>query len=355
MVQTAEEENEVVIIRYAHMEVDKEFQKSPVFIVGCPRSGTSLLRDLLNSHPNIKIPGETTVLVYFYDAFGNKLSEVSHKEAHWLFTHTKQFDRLGIDLPYDAVKGETSLGGIFDIAFRRFSKKNGSIRWGEKTPEYALSMHKIKSMWPEAKFIHVIRDGRDVALSLKKVNFMAPKDTYVIAMFWKNIIETCRRDAKRLPKGDFMELWFEDLLAHPKTKVKEILKFLGEPYNDECLVPTRQFSSYDPKKRHDVVDKSINKGNTQKWKVDMSQDDLAIFEGVAGNMLSSLGYASAGTSRRRPGASERLIRRVKDFFQRVYMRIRRDSDNPLDVLTLYVYMHLKVRKLLWRAMHSRDY
>lgn len=64
------------------MAVDPGMQKPPVFIVGCPRSGTSLLRDLLNSHPNIKIPGETTVLVAFYDAFGNELSEWSRKEVH---------------------------------------------------------------------------------------------------------------------------------------------------------------------------------------------------------------------------------------------------------------------------------
>ncbi len=65
---------------------------------------------------------------------------------------------------------------MFDHAFRAFANKNGSARWGEKTPEYALGMQQIQRMWPDAKFIHVIRDGRDVALSLKKVNFIAPKD-----------------------------------------------------------------------------------------------------------------------------------------------------------------------------------
>lgn len=161
------------------------------------------------------------------------------------------------------------------------------------------------------------------------------------------MIETCRQKARELPhQENFMELWFEDLLACPKTKLKEILAFLGEPYHDACLIPTRTFSAYDPEKRHDVADKHINKGNAHKWKTDMSPDDLAVFEGVAGDMLSSLGYTSAGTVRRRPGNLERWVRWIKDYVQRTYMRIRHDRDNPLDIMTLYVYMHLKLRKLL---------
>ncbi len=339
------------MVRDVHMTVDPGRQKPPVFIVGCPRSGTSLLRDLLNSHPHIKIPGETTVLISFYEAFGNELSEAARKEVRWLWTHTKQFGRLGIDLPDESIRGEPSLSGIFGHAFQRFAERHGAARWGEKTPEYALGMPQLHRMWPGAKFIHVIRDGRDVALSLKNVSFVAPKDTYVIAQFWQDMIEACRQGAQGLPPESFMELQFEDLLACPKTKIQDVLAFLGEPYHDACLVPTRTFSAYDPEKRHDVTDKRINRGNAHKWKDGMSRDDLAVFEGVAGEMLASLGYASAGAQPRRPGWVEAWVRRTKDVLQRAYMRMKYNRDNPLDVLTLYVYVHLKVRKHLREMVH----
>ena len=194
------------------------------FIVGVPRSGTTLLRLQLDAHPDLALPAET--------GFG----EVARRFEGTAVTRDELLDALTgmptwadlamsrealADLLAEVEEGDLSKG--LRSFYRGYAAARGKTRYGDKTPGHAADMEVLSRVLPEARFIHIIRDGRDVAASLRGLPF-APGDggMAAIAAEWRDTIWRARRAAAHLPH--YTEVRYEDLVTEPEGVLRELVR-----------------------------------------------------------------------------------------------------------------------------------
>jgi hypothetical protein len=269
-----------------------------VFIVGCARSGTTLLRDLLRSHPRLAFPGESNFLPLFYRAFGDPHTD---REARRLAARVLRLQWVrpwNVSLTPSSLAHCRSYAELVSALYEDVAHREGRPRWGDKTPNYALEIPTLLELFPHAKVIHIYRDGRDVALSWRAIP-LGPHDVVNAALRWKRRVIAGRRDGSRFP-GSYHEVRYQGLLSRPEETMKNVCAFLGEDYTEDVLRPTRQEDPTPPVASH----AEIVTANWAKWKFAMTQDERARFEWAAGDLLRSLGYETEGIGRRAP------IRRV---------------------------------------------
>lgn len=241
---------------------------APIFVVGCQRSGTTLLRLVLDSHPAIACGPETRFLESMTRIVGEdwpRLARYGPDRSDWL---------AGIADWY---------GGIQDA----YAQRRGKLRWADKTPRYALIMDFLDQLFPDAQFIHVIRDPRDVVLSHRT------RFGYVAAVKavrkWPMYVATAQASGERLGPDRYLELRYEELIADSEKELRRVFDFLGEPWDPIVL-------EYD-RLPHDVPDKYHTFSTEQR----------------SGSGSTSAIYANrAGAHRRELGMPLRILTRVVD-------------------------------------------
>ncbi len=182
---------------------------------------------------------------------------------------------------------------LIDRLFRLYAEREGKRRWGDKTPQHAFFINDIKSVFPEARFIHLIRDGRDVAESYKRV-FIGPQSIYGAAKRWKNYVNALDDAKNDLDAEHYLEIRFEDLVSNPDKQLAKILAFLDEEY-----APTGdgEMESHARKRylnigsHHGSLAKPISKAKIGVFKSAFNTREVQIFESIAGDELSSHGYS----------------------------------------------------------------
>lgn len=274
----------------------------PIFVVGSPRSGTTLLQRILRSHPRISSPtGESHFIIPLYrnaKSFGdlrktenvhNVLQEMYYKNSNFLETdfHGMRFEvgSLAVEL---CQKGCDSIPKIISGLFEKNAHGEGKARWLEKTPYYVLHLPTILEMFPDAQIIHIIRDGRDCALSMFKRKYdFDIFTTYHAALYWKHFVDVGQKTGPVLGLKVYIEIRYEDLLSAPVAICKKICGFLGEEYTDSMVNFQK---SRDKKSKTPLLAKSIQPANAEKWRRLMRPHQVTIFEGVAGNTLKRNEY-----------------------------------------------------------------
>lgn len=272
----------------------------PVFLVGCPRSGTTLLRDLLRSHPNLTIAPESHFIPRFYRAFGDPSSD---DQAWQLARRILKTPRVALFWRITAEQrdfaGCRSFSAVTRRLFEIWAAKEGKPRWGDKTPHYVRDIPLLLRLFPEALVIHIVRDGRDVALSWLRTRF-EPRNLYVAALLWKEMVTRGRRDGALLPPGIYLEVRYEALVAEPEATMRSVCEFLHEPYDPAVLSPSRialppWLAARQQSKL--ALAGSIVKDSAGRWRSGMSARQRALFESVAGDLLGELGYPVEGFAR----------------------------------------------------------
>lgn len=275
----------------------------PVFIVGAPRSGTTLLQYMLRSHPKLSGPtGESHFIIPllkgslcqtdFVDVNSiEKCLAVLHKrwsefldtDLHGIKFDTKETAKL---LCRRGVRDAVSL---VDELFKLNAMGEGKCIWIDKTPYYVRHIDFLADRFPSSKFIHVIRDGRDVSLSMieRKWDFHVFNE-YEGARQWEWYVNEGRRSGADLGSRYF-EIRYEDLISQPTEALKEICKFIGVEY-DECVLNYRRAT--DPYGKTPLLTGGVKSQNREKWRSDMSLQRRAVFESVAGDLLRSCGYST---------------------------------------------------------------
>ncbi len=285
-----------------------------IFVVGCPRSGTSLLRDLLRSHPRLTFLPETRFIPSFYRAYGDPTSDADARRLARAILQMPWVRRWNPDLEPDDFVGYRSYRDVVEHFFHEWARQEGKPRWGDKTPAYVAEIPTLAGLFPEARFLHLIRDGRDVALSMIRAPF-GPANFYRAAIVWKSSIEAGRRGAETLPSGMYKEVFYESLLAQPETSLRAICGFLDEPFDDAMLRPNRLRRDGTGVSPPDASSDSIVTGNILKWKRLARPEDVGVFETVAADLLEELGYETTGTGRSLP-ATRRLSWEIQDRVKR---------------------------------------
>jgi hypothetical protein len=280
---------------------------SPIFIVGCPRSGTSLLRDLLRSHPRLAFPEESHFIPTLYRAYGDPRDERAAVELAARILATGWVKAWGLPLQPPAFAGERSFARVVARMYEAWAEKQGKPRWGDKTPRYVVDIPVLLKLFPAAKILHIYRDGRDVALSWLRYG-VGPRNLFTAALMWSDTVSAGRRAGAAAGPERYREVRYEALLADPERIMREVCAFLGEPFSDAVLAPSSL-----PRKNADhgqnafLIGKplpprprqtEIVAANAGKWRTMMTPADRVLFESAAGALLTELGYESEGRVRK---------------------------------------------------------
>jgi hypothetical protein len=277
--------------------VRDEHEDRPFFIVGNPRSGTTLLRFILSSHPRIYIPGETGFLPFLLKDIHSELSlpqvrGLLHRIA-WL---NRSWDDLVEQVPalYGALPAPT-LRHVLDALYRRKIAPPGAVRWGDKTPSYIRYIPELTAIFPTAQFIHMIRDGRDVTLSAQrkwgdKHWYM---DSYYLLKNWTRNVKVGRRAGRRLGPDRYLEIHYEQLVQAPEETVRSLCTFLNEPFHPAMLEHTTLARQQIGPDGHVEVRSPISTASVQRWRGEMSPFQRKLANEVAGPVLAELGYELA--------------------------------------------------------------
>lgn len=291
------------------------------FIVGVTRSGTTLLRLMLDAHPDLAIPPETHFVPDLIDAIE---AGASPEQAVATMTAVRQWGDLHTD-PADVVARWRTLnsfapGPALRAFYAIYAERQGKPRYGEKTPAYVKSMLKIEAALPEARFIHVIRDGRDVALSRwKRTLGDDPAPAGQVAETWQRRIRRAQRHGRKL--SHYLELRYEDLVTDTEPNLRRISEFLELPWDPVMLTyyehaaermaemardlpategkPTRP--GEERMQAHAMTQKPPDPSAMYRWKERMSAADVVAFDAAAGELLNELGY-EVGTETAASGA-----------------------------------------------------
>jgi Sulfotransferase family len=290
---------------------------SPVpFIVGSPRSGTTLLRLMLDSHPAIAIPPETGFLRDIAKAGRRRAdagvgSPASPAEILRRFTRAERW----ADFKLDPIALEERVATLrpFNVSeacrafYRLYAARFGKSRYGDKTPGYVFVMEDIQALLPEAHFIHLIRDGRDAALSLRHHWFSAGPDMTVQAEHWARHVQAGRASASKV--NHYLEVRFEDLVVGPQDTLRRLCDFLKigfdpgmlryheraasrlQEHEGRTLPDGRILTKAQRFAQQHRTTMPLQRELAGGWREKMTAPEIAAFEAVAGGLLHELGYA----------------------------------------------------------------
>jgi len=286
-------------------------ENRPIFLVGCPRSGTTLLTAMLHAHPRIAMPAETRFLLPAYRTraqYGDlRVAENRRRLAEDLVADPGRFHELHLDrdaMIEKLVAAPPTLGTAFGTIWREFAHSRGKARWGEKRPAYWRDMGVILRLFPDAQVVHLVRDGRACVASLKKVHWW--KGGALGAMSTWNLADaSLRRLGRRLPPDSYHRLRYEDLLADPRRELTRLCAFLGERFDEAMLDHTRAaddiVASY--KTWHERTRGALDPDRIEAWRRELTPDEIGLFETVARRAMRRNGYEPSGLGTR-PGPAD---------------------------------------------------
>lgn len=294
---------------------DRPAPEPALFIVGCPRSGTTLLGRMVGAHPDVDMVHETHWIPRPVQEGRGLTPEGSvtpelipslFEDRRFVKWFTRWSDRLHIgreELERLAGSGApvsyaSFVSGIFNLQ----GKVHGKRLVGDKTPDYVRHIATLHVLWPQARFVHLIRDGRDVCLSV--MNWRRAPHTAGIfatwaedpflttALWWERNVRLGRGDGRSLGSELYSELRYESLVADPAGACAALCEFLGVPYDDAMLRFHEGRTKTDPGLDAKAAWRPVTRG-LRDWRSQMAPEDVERFEAVAGDLLDELGYARA--------------------------------------------------------------
>ena len=253
---------------------------SPIFILGAPRSGTTFLASLLK-HTEYGAPFETHFITKYYKKLLSYGDLTDHKNFTRLLSDILKERpvmqwHLDLDLMefYESLNGEIEYRKVVDELCSIAARKKGYSGWGDKTPHYIADLEIVYKLFPESKYIYIVRDGRDVALSLLEKSW-GPNNIYSCAKYWAALNRGNEYLEKIKSSGNLFQLRYEDLVEDKLYYVRELYNFLGIQYYDDKVA-----ESLPP----------VKKDNCFKWKTKLTKRQVDIFDGIASEALSKFGY-----------------------------------------------------------------
>ena len=248
-----------------------------------------------------------------------------------------------------------SYADLVSSIYEAVARRDGKSRWGDKTPSYLADIPTLLEIFPSTKVIHIYRDGRDVALSWTRMPF-GPRNLATAAMRWRRLVAAGRRDGARFP-GSYREVGYEMLLPEPEATMRALCDFIGEQFEDGMLRPTpigfparRPLVGSWPAVRP-ASETRIVAANVARWKTELTADQRSLFEGIAGDLLSSLDYEVEGDA---PRPSE-LYLRLAGLQTSSRLLLRRFNQRDPSPETFLVMQEARLRARLrgWgRRTHS---
>jgi hypothetical protein len=280
----------------------KNRKHAPVFVLGSPRSGTTLLYDMLLSAGGFAVYlAESNVFNLLVPRFGDLNSRSNRERLVKTWLESKLFRSAGLDAEHirNRILRDCRSGGDFlSIVMGEICALQGVERWAENSPEGMLYLPLIKQLIPEALVIHIIRDGRDVAVSLGRLRYVRafPWETrhslIGCGLYWEWIVQH-GRNFGRSAGADYMEIHFENLLAQPEDTLTQVSRFIDHPLDYEVIKSVAYGSVSKPNTSFRTETPNVDFNPVGRWKKSFSQEQLLRFEHLVGKTLHEFGYALA--------------------------------------------------------------
>jgi hypothetical protein len=271
--------------------------RSPVFIVGCQRSGTTLLRLLLNAHPRIAIPEEGGFWIPLIRRFRNnvhwKIKEAELEKYLRYIENNSQFKLWGMDpqKSFEEIRRQRicTLAGFMTAFYSCYVNAYEKDIWGDKTPSFFRMIPVLARLFPGARFIHIVRDGRDIYLSWQKMN-VHKRNISTAAIEWVHKVRKAKKGLDQLTQDRYMEIRYEDLVAEQGIILRQICDFLGLEYEASMLKFWQTSDQFIGSHHSELIFKPVSSKSVGKWKRELSKREITKFESIAGATLVSLGY-----------------------------------------------------------------
>ena len=279
------------------------------FVCGVTRSGTTLLRLMLDAHPDLAIPGETHWVPKMIRKLekrpmgADELAEFVIESKRWPDFH---LDPDALRNRYAGLPKVTAADAIRSF-YALYSEREGKSRYGDKTPGYVKEMLRIQRVLPEARFIHIIRDGRDVSLSHLRMNW-GPETYAQSAELWVERITKARKQAPKVKH--YTEVKFEDLVRDTEGTLRRVCDFIDLEFDPAMLdyheraeerlkekardLPRRNRPTQTAAARmdsHRLAKEPPREDRLEMWRQKITPDEIAEYEEIAGPLLRELGYS----------------------------------------------------------------
>jgi sulfotransferase family protein len=306
-------------------KADKGRNTAPVFVLGCPRSGTTLLYDMLLSAGGFAVYlAESNVFNVLALRFGDLRVRSNRQNLLQAWLGSKLFRASGLEVQQieKKVLEECNTAGDFlQIVMNELASMQGMRRWAENSPESLLHLPLIKQLIPRALVIHIIRDGRAVAMSLEKLRYVRPfpwEDRQSLTgagVYWEWMVEHGRHYGSLLGP-DYMEVHFEDLIASPQETLNKIGTFIDHQLDYGRILQVAYGSVARPNTSFRKEGASSAFDPVGRWQKYFPPDQLSRFEAMLGNTLSQLGYPlTTGSAKRNRSAALQVTRLLyRSFF-----------------------------------------
>jgi LPS sulfotransferase NodH len=295
----------------SRMDIEKIKQTPIFFIVGRPRTGSTLLRTLFDAHPNVTIPVEWPLLLALHKRFGHikqwdkKMLEEFYnglfeplRYKYWSITNWPEinFEQLHSDLV--SCNGETSFETLIKIVYSHyhsFFEKKDILLFGDKNPVYSNQTNQLAKIFPGSKFIHLTRDYRDNIVSMLDVDFEMP-NVALLAYRWKYSFQAIDKISKKNPER-FIRIRYEDLVAEPKAAIGELCNFLEISFEPAVLEFHKKKSEIEQLYPKEITSRyfsslfqPIDSNKTGIYKARLTGRQVKIADQTVGNTAEAAGY-----------------------------------------------------------------
>ena len=265
------------------------------------------MRLMLNAHSEIAVPPESRFIVQLHRPGETSVEDfLSDLAAHPFFQRW--------ELPLDAVRAQISgrttapYHELIEATYQTYAAARNKRLWGDKTPRYVLDIDLLAGLFGDSRFIHVVRDGRNVALSYADVPF-GPKTVARAADRWQTRVRAGMEAGRSLPPARYTELFYERLVAEPERELQRLCSFLGVTF-EPGMLEYQTLSKDEVQTRAQRYNPHVTQRPTagvRSWEQQMHPLHVAVYEAVAGDLLEVLGYERCCPE---PGAWARLQARL---------------------------------------------
>ncbi|MEZ5197420.1 MAG: sulfotransferase [Bacteroidales bacterium] len=283
----------------------KEISKLPFFfIIGRPRSGTTLLRTLLDAHPNVVIPQESPVILNLYRKYKDRKQwDRKHLEGFYKDLGSQgifgvwNIDKIKLKNDLIACEGENTFENLIKVLYLNFNsiyQKGNPQIIGDKNPVYSYNFRSVFSIFPEAKFIHLTRDYRDQIVSMKRMD-LEMSNPALVAYRWKLSVNSLLK-FKMKYADRFYTLRYEDLVSDPENEIRSICSFLAVTYEESILTFHNHdnFNGFLPdtsmERYHSSLFNPIHSEKVNTWISKLRNDEVRIADWVVGDTAEKSGY-----------------------------------------------------------------
>ena len=287
---------------------------APLVVLGVSRSGTTLLRVILDRSPGLAIPDESFFVPLLARRHGKTIDAESFLDDLARIPTIRAWG-IAVDDVAPRIRSGMRTGEAVAAVYETYAAAAGKPRWGDKTPMHMRHLPLLDRLFPDAQYVHLIRDGRDAAMSFLQMpegtftrTWAHPTTPAQFACLWRTEVADARALGRRVGASRYHEVRYEELVASPEDVVRGICAFASIPFEPAMLDYAGAIDVSD--KPHQQRLLAPPTSGVRSWREDMQATDVEAFEAVAGDLLGDLGYETS--IRAHGGPRQTLDRRLYD-------------------------------------------